>query len=56
MKKYQVEKVKNGKSAYIADIIEAESEIEAIKKYIGKIISYWGNCVYTKKDFVAKEL
>lgn len=55
MKKYQVEKVENGKSAYIADIIEAESEIEAIKKYIGKIISYWGNCVYTTKDFVAKE-
>lgn len=36
MKKYQVEKVENGKSVYVADVIEAKSEIEAIKKYIGK--------------------
>lgn len=56
MKKYQVEKVENGKSAYIADIIEAESEIEAINKYIGKIISYWRYCAYAEKDFMAKEI
>lgn len=55
MKKYQVEKMENEKSSYIADIIEAESEIEAINKYIGKIISYWGYCVYTEKYFIAKE-
>lgn len=55
MKKYQVEKVENEKSVYIADIIEAESEIDAIKKYIEKIISYWGYCVYCEKDFIAKE-
>lgn len=53
MKKYQVEKLKNGKTVYTADIIEAESEQAAIKIYLDKITSYWGYCVYSSKDFKA---
>ena len=53
MAKYQVEKVENGKTVYIADIIEAENETQAIQKYINRIISYWGYCVFPENDFVA---
>ena len=53
MKKYQVEKVKDGKTQYIADIVEAESKTQAIQKYIDKIVSYWGYCVFSQNDFVA---
>ena len=53
MKKYQVLKVENGNVSYIADIIEAENETQAIQKYINRIISYWGYCVFSKNDFVA---
>ena len=53
MKKYQVEKVKDGKTKYIADIVEAENEQDAIKQYIDKIASYWGYCVYSSVDFKA---
>lgn len=53
MKKYQVKKLKNGKVSYIAGIIEADNELEAVKKYIDKIKSYWGFCVYSEKDFIA---
>ena len=53
MKKYQVKKLENGKVSYIADIIEADGEQEAVKKYIDKIKSYWGFCVYSENDFIA---
>ena len=53
MKKYQVEKVEGGKTAYIADIIEAENAQDAIRQYINKIVSYWGYCVYSFADFRA---
>ena len=53
MAKYRVEKVGNGKTVYIADIIEAENETQAIQKYIDKIASYWGYCVFSQNDFVA---
>jgi len=53
MAKYQVEKVENGKAVYIADIIEAENEKQAIQKYIDRIISYWGYCGFSQNDFIA---
>lgn len=53
MAKYQIEKVENGKTVYIADIIEAENKTQAIQKYINRIISYWGYCVFSENDFVA---
>lgn len=53
MKKYQVIKLKHGKQQYIADIVEANNEREAVKKYIDKIKSYWGFCVYSENDFIA---
>ncbi len=53
MAKYKVEKVENGKAVYIAGIIEAESEVQAIQKYINRIVSYWGYCVFSQNDFVA---
>ena len=53
MEKYQVKKVENGKTVYIADIIEAENETQAIQKHIDKIVSYWGYCVFSQNDFVA---
>lgn len=54
MGKYQVEKVIHNKPVYIADIVEAESETQAIQKYINKIASYWGYCVFSQNDFIAK--
>ena len=56
MAKYQVEKVENGKTVYIADIIEAENETQAIQKYINRIISYWGYCAYSQSDFIANAI
>lgn len=53
MKKYQVVKLKRGKQQYIADIVEANNEREAIQKYINRIISYWGFCCYVPSDFDA---
>ena len=53
MRKYQVKKLENGKVSYIAGIIEADSEREAVEKYIDKIKSYWGFCVYSENDFIA---
>lgn len=53
MRKYQVEKIENGKAVYIADIVEAETEKYAIEKVINKITSYWGYCVYSSNDYRA---
>ena len=53
MAKYQVEKVENGKTVYIADIIEAENATQAIQEYINRITSYWGYCAYFQSDFIA---
>lgn len=56
MAKYQVKKVENEKTVYIADIIEAENEMQAIQKYINKIVSYWGYCVFSQNDFIANAI
>lgn len=56
MAKYQVEKVESGETVYIADIVEAENEAQAIQKYINRIISYWGYCDYYQSDFIANAI
>ena len=56
MAKYQVEKVENGKTVYVADIIEAENGTQAIQKYINRVISYWGYCAFSQSDFIANAI
>ena len=56
MKKYLILKIENNKIVYEAAIIEAIDANEAKQKYVDKIVSYWGYCVYGIDNFTAKEL
>lgn len=48
-------KIMKKETKRMVDIIWAESETDALDKYVKRITEYWGHCAYNKNDLYAKK-